>query len=165
MWSIFPRETGLSEHQGRETWPAASLVLAGVCLPTRRKEGCFCGQLFRWRFLHISNLFILESCTNIYYLNIYLKDVNIYLKVCLLLYFTYLNTINEYFYLFTSLRHLIERSEQTLWSDEVAGWFCGGIWWAIGSDLGQESSRSSRSSCHPEVGRSGCSCRGEHLQA
>lgn len=55
-----------TERQDREVVPVASLVLAGVCLPAHREEDVFVGSSYRWHFLHMSDLFIFKSCTNIY---------------------------------------------------------------------------------------------------
>lgn len=63
------------------------LASAGACLPACREEGVFVGSSCRWHFLHTSDLFVLELCAGIYYLNVYLREVNIYLSDCSLLYY------------------------------------------------------------------------------
>lgn len=67
-------------EQGREARPAASAVLAAVCVPACHEGGGFPVQLLQCQFLHSSGLFILESHISIYYL----REVNIYLNGYLL---------------------------------------------------------------------------------
>lgn len=100
VWSIFLWEAGLSIREGKcGRLPA---VLAAVCVPACHQGGVSLCSSYRWQSVHSSGSFILESCTNIYYL----REVNIYLNGYLL--YLYIKRFFMMFkYLLPSLRHFL----------------------------------------------------------